>query len=218
MDIDLFLTKDKRCGLLCTGQFTNLPTGVIFDAQTLELTIEFLDDAPFHLNIPVDFDSRDMLLFSDSVFFAFMQGGQILDTVQTPLMYLNDPYSNELTAKSALDAPIRTIQGFDSFIKNCKFAQPVHRIDEGNEDTNIPITSGQDLNALEYAPQLQRQRQLENGPKGPSVTAPGLQAVPQAPAQGMNFGPSGPGGVPMAQPATRRAPPTTPPKDPDETE
>ena len=67
MDIDLFLSPHAECGLLCNEDLSNLPAGVIFDAETNELTVEYMEDEPFHLNIPIEESLQERVLMAQKL-------------------------------------------------------------------------------------------------------------------------------------------------------
>ena len=186
MDIDLFLSPHAECGLLCNEAFNNLPAGVIFDAETLELTIEFLEDSPYHLNIPVEEESQDKLLMAQKFYVAFIEDGMISETLEVPILFLNDPYGGDFAMQGG-NMPKRLLVAFEQFMKRCTFAQPVHRDDLNNEDSSRSILRGANPKHLEFAPQLIRQHRLEMTPRGPA--APTVEA-------GLHLlGPRGPGGM-----------------------
>lgn len=207
MDIDLFLTPYGECGLLCNAAFNNLPAGVIFDAETLELTFEFIDDDPFHLNITVESDLRDQMLLAKKLYVGFLHDGLIADTIEIPLLYLNDPYGSDFNMQGKLGTPTRSMIGFEQFMKRSTSAQPIHRDDLGNEDSNGSVLKGMNPKHLEFVPQLVRQRLLEIGPTGPA--GPTAAPQPSMPA------PRGPGGIRMGGGNThrRKMPPIQPPKE-----
>ena len=188
MDIDLFVSPYGECGLLCNETFDSPPAGVIFDAETLELTKEFLETSPFHLNITVEEELRDKILLAQKFYIGFLQDGLISDTIEVPLLYLNDPYGSDFNAHKKLSKPARSMVAFEQFMKRCTSAQPIHREDLGDETSNGSVLKGMDPKHLEFVPQLIRQRMLEAAPRGPSGPG-GLEAMPQMPTPH----PSGPG-------------------------
>lgn len=187
MDIDLFLSPHAECGLLCNEGLSNLPAGVIFDAETNELTIEFVEDDPLHLNIPIEESLQEQILMAHKLYIAVLEDGMIAETIDVPLLYLNDPYGGDFNAHNKMRMPTRTLKAFEQFMKRCTFAQPVHRDDLNNEDTSRSILRGANPKQLEFQPQLTRQHMLEMGPQGPS--GPAIQAGPRP------MGPRGPGGM-----------------------
>lgn len=187
MNIDLFLTKHGESGLLCDRPMRRNHGGVIFDAQTQALTVEFSDmDETLHLNIPVEEDHRELLLFSHRIHIAALEDGQIAESIQVPLLYLNDPYGSEFGQGSPMTRSRRSLIAFEQFMKRTFAAQPIHREDLGDETSAGCVLRGMNTASLSYVPQLIRQRMLEASPhmapSGPSVLAPGMH-------------PKGPGGM-----------------------
>lgn len=174
MNIDLFLGPHGEAGLLCDRIPGPDLAGVIFDAQTLDLTLEFAGDAdPLHLNIPVEDSYRDLLLFAHKIYIGMLKDGLIADTLLVPMLYLNDPYGSDFGQGSPLARTRRSLIGFEQFMKRCDTAQPVHREDLGDENSLGCILRGMDPRALAFVPQLVRQRMLETGPRpAPSLTVP----------------------------------------------
>lgn len=204
MNIDLFTSASNECGLLCTAELEDLPAGVIFDAETMELTIEFLEFDPLHLNIPIEESLANGILMAKHIYISYLVDGHISDTVMTPLMYLNDPYGGEFQQTGGLSQTTRSLMMFQEFMKRSNFAQAAHRDDLDNEGGIGSILQGRNPKALEFAPQLVRQQQLEIGPKGPS--GPDLGMAPPMPS---GLTPMGPGGSRSG--TTRRMPPRRPP-------
>lgn len=186
MDIDLFLSPHGECGLLSNQGFETLPAGVIFDAETKEITIEFLEDDPFHLNIPIEESLQDSVLMSQQLYVAFLEDGQISDSIETPILFLNDPYGGDFDNNPGVKVSRRSLVAFEQFMKRCTFAQPVHRDNLQDEDTGRSILRGANPKQLQFAPQLLRQQALEMGPQGPA----GVQLSGPRP-----MGPRGPGGM-----------------------
>lgn len=174
MNIDLFLGPHGEAGLLCDRIPGPDLAGVIFDAQTLDLTLEFTGDAdPLHLNIPVEDSYRDLLLFAHRIYIGMLKDGLIAETLLVPMLYLNDPYGSDFGQSSPLAKTRRSLIGFEQFMKRCDTAQPVHREDLGDENSLGCVLRGMDPRALAFVPQLVRQRLLETGPRAaPAVTVP----------------------------------------------
>ncbi|MCI5060003.1 MAG: hypothetical protein MRY79_02905 [Alphaproteobacteria bacterium] len=202
MDVDLFLTPRGECGMLCSEGFAELPAGAIFDAETMEITVEFPGDAPFHMNITVEDQLRDRVLLARKLYMGFLENGLIADTLEVPLLYLNDPYGTEFGGMSA--RPQRSMVKFEMFMRECNAAQPLHREDLGDENASGSVLKGMDPKHLEFVPQLIRQRMLEVG--GPEMQAGPATPVISAPH------PKGPGlgggaGTSRRQIQPRRRPP-----------
>lgn len=172
MDIDLLIGKHGQSGLLCRGGFKSSPMGAIFDVQTREITLEFDEDRePFHLNISVEERFCENLLTDRAMFVAFVQGDDIADSLEVPLLYLNDPYGGAFSGHAVIKTH-QNISGFEQFIKRCSFAQPIHRDDLGDESTLNGILGGEDVRGLRFAPALIRQRELEKMPHYMPQAAP----------------------------------------------
>lgn len=177
MNIDLFLTATTEAGLVCDGSFAKNVVGVILDAQTHDLTLELGEGETFHLNIPMEERHREKLLFSHRMFIGFMENGQLSDASEIPLLYLNDPYGSEFGQSSPLSKAVRTIVGFEQFLKRCSFAQALHRENLGDEDMAHSVMYGLDIQNLEYTPALSRERKLAAIPAhrpGAGPQTPGL--------------------------------------------
>lgn len=179
MDIDLFLTPYGECGLLCSKEFEGLPAGVIFDAETLELTAEFIETSPFHFNITVEEQLRENILFTQKLYLGFLEAGMIADTIEVPLLYLNDPYGSDFGSQKKLQKPIRSMVAFEQFMKRTIAAQPIHRNDLSDETSSGSVLKGMNPKQLEFVPQLIRQRMLELAPQGPA--APAATFTPDGP-------------------------------------
>lgn len=176
MNIDLFLTGSSEAGIVCDAPFKAPVVGVILDAQTLNLTLEFPDGDTFHLNIPVEESRREKLLFAHRMYVGFLEDKMLVDSFEVPLLYLNDPYGSEFGQNSPLSKAKRSVIAFEQFMKRCTFAQGLHRDNLGDEEGARSILRGVDPQALKYAPALARQIQMNVIPK--------LEHVPQMPGLG----------------------------------
>ena len=189
MNIDLFHTGQSEAGLVCNGAFPAPIVGIILDAQTRELTLEFGDGGTYHLNIPMEDGHKEKLLFAHRMYVGYLQGGFLIDAFETPLFYLNDPYGSEFGQTTPLAKAKRSVVAFEQFMKRCHFAQAVHRDNLGDEDGARSVLRGVDPYALQYSPALLRQIQLGVSPKVHSAPqAPGLggasaQARPRRPKE-----------------------------------
>ena len=185
MNIDLFHTGQSEAGLVCDAVFKTPVAGVILDAQTMNLTLELSDGATFHLNIPVAETHREKLLFAHRMYVGFIEGGLLVDSLEVPMLYLNDPYGAEFGQATPLSKPKRSVIAFEQFMKRCSFAQALHRDNLGDEDGARSVLRGVDPRALQYAPALARQVQmnaipkLENAPSMPGLGGPGGGATRQ---------------------------------------
>jgi hypothetical protein len=194
VNIDLFLGPYGESGLLCDRIPDEAVAGVIFDAQTLELTLEFTAEAEtLHLNIPVEDGYRDPMLFSHKIYIGMLRDGLIAETLIVPMLYLNDPYGSDFGQGSPIGKTRRSLIGFEQFMKRSTAAQPVHREDLGDKDSIGCVLRGMNPHALEFVPQLVRQRMLETGPR----------AIPQL--AGVVRTPTGPGGMGGGTSAARQA-------------
>lgn len=146
--------------------------GVIFDAQTKDLTLEFGDMAdPFHLNIPVEEANSEKLLFMRQIFIGVFDQQQLVKSMLVPLLYLNDPYGSSFGQSTRQPKPLQALVAFEQFMKRCTFAQALHRSDLGDERTARSILSGANPRNLTYAPSLLREKQMApvTGPKNTAV-------------------------------------------------
>lgn len=178
VNIDLLLTERGEPGLLCDAHFPSVVAGVMFDAEARQVTIEFSDMDSKDLNIPVEEEYLQSLLYADSFHVGTIIDGVICSSRQVPVLFLNDPYGAKLEAPPKASESVLL---FENFLKRCVSGQPLHREDLGNEATMNSVMSGTNTAVLQFAPQLARQRSMEAAPKAPT---------PQGPA-----GPSGPGGM-----------------------
>ncbi len=184
MNIDLLMTQQGDAGLVSDQEFESPVAGIMFDAQTRQITLEHANMDTVDMNIPVEDDITDALLWATSIQVGVITNGQIQDNRQIPLMLLNDP-----DGQPGRDAPMRpsnSVTAFEHFLKTCVTGQPIHREDLGNEDVSGSVVGGINRAVLEFSPQLSRQRTLEashdlNMGGGPS-------------APGMNMGGGGGGG------------------------
>lgn len=161
MNIDLLIGKDGRSALLCDAPFNGQPLGVIFDALARELIVEFeAGIEPFPLNITVEERFVEKLLRDYSLFISAAHHGEIMESLEVPLVYLNDPYGGKFNERPAIKTH-RSVIAFEQFIDLCTFAQPIHRDDLGDERTLSGVLGGEDVRKLEFSPLLARQRDLE---------------------------------------------------------
>ena len=175
MNIDLLLTQRGELGFLCDEDFLNPVAGAMFDAESCQMSQEFADMDSLDLNIPVDYNFTEQLLYARSMQLGSIVDGQITTSRQIPVVLINDPYGGPPTmpGKSS-DSVLR----FESFLKACISGQPIHRDDLGDESTAESVVSGINTAVLQFAPQLARQRAMEAAPKatldlGPQISGPG---------------------------------------------
>lgn len=207
MNIDLFTSGYGECGLLCTALFENIPAGLIYDAETADITVEFMESPPFHCNIPVQEELQENLLNTKIIHIGFFENEEITDAITVPLLLLNDPYGGEFSGHAAHIRPTKSVLAFETFMKRCAYAQALYRDNLGDESSVRSVLKDSDPKNLQFAAQLTRQRQLElQGPQlGPDM-GPRGPAVTHSPVMG-GFAPKGPGGTPSATPGTRYVPP-----------
>lgn len=173
MNIDLLLTEQQDAGLVSDNEFDSPVAGILFDAETRQLTMEFANLDTFDLNIPVEDEIADALLWATAVQVGVIKRGQIQDNRQVPLMLLNDP--DGLPGQDMPMRPSNSVIAFEKFLKACITGQPIHRDDLGNDEANASVMGGMNRSVLQFAPHLARQRTLEasqnlnmSGPAGPS--------------------------------------------------
>jgi len=171
LNIDLFLTGHNEAGLVCNAAFAHQPIGVILDAQTQELTVEFDGGETFHLNVPMEISHREKLLFAHRMYMGYLEGGLLTDSFELPLFYLNDPYGSDFGQTVGITKPKRAVVAFEQVMKRCNFAQALHRDNLGDEDSARSVLRGIDPHALKFSPALQRQIQL--------AAVPQVQGAPQ---------------------------------------
>lgn len=175
MNIDLFLTDHGECGLLCEGASAPDVAGVIFDAQVMTLTLEYVHGETLHLNIPVHDTHRDKVLFAHRIYVGHLADGLIADSREVPMLYLNDPYGGTFSDSSPLlSKPRRSLVGFEQFLKRAAMAQPVHRANLSDEGSAGCVLRGTSAESLQYVPKLRRERMLETAPRAVLSSAPGL--------------------------------------------
>jgi len=217
MNIDLFTSTTHECGLICNAMFPSMPVGIIFDVETSDMTVELLEDAPFHMNIPVQEELTNSLLNAKVIHIGFLIENEVQDTISVPIMLLNDPYGGEFSGMNPATKPTRSIIAFEDFMKRCAYAQALHRDNLGDETDSVSILRSNDPKNLQFAASLTRQRQAElQGPQlGPQLGPRGVELA-QRPTMG-GLTPMGPGGSRSATSSNRvtRPPVRRRPKDDD---
>lgn len=187
MNIDLFVTDHGEAGLVIDRPGHEMPSGVILDAETNFMTLEFSEtEETLHLNIPVEDEHKEKLLFSPRIQVAIMEDGLVADHRDISLLYLNDPYGSQFGDMAHIGRTQRSILRFEQFMKRCTFAQAVHREDFGDEGSVGSVLKGVNPKSLQYSPQLARQMAMDAGPR---IAAQIEHTVSHAP------GPKGPGGM-----------------------
>ena len=187
MNIDLLLSENDKCGLVCDEAFEANVVGVVFDAQAHMMALELANHDAIDLNIPIEESFSDILLFQPTIQVGVIADGRIEDARQVPLMYINDPYGGQMENRQK-GSSATPLSEFERFIKKCERGQPLHRNDLDDDEFAGSVMGGMSPALLQFAPHLARQRNME--------AAPTLQ--PDAPAPkgpGMSLGGGGGGGV-----------------------
>ena len=205
MNIDLLLSKEGQMAIVGDRTFDSPVAGVMFDIQTGLMSLEFADDEPLDMNIPVEQDfARHFDLMLD-IYVGAIENGTIADARRVPVILMNDPFGGGNTGRFAVK-PGRALGAFEAFLKKCVAGQPLHREDLGDEGSAGGVMGGVNPAVLQFSPQLARQRAIEAAHRAAPV------AAPSAPG----FGPKGMGGG--GSNIVRRTPPPQqrPPADEDD--
>lgn len=172
------MTAQGDAGLVCDEGFESPVAGVLFDAETRQITLEYVNLDTEELNIPVEDKAAEILLWATSVQVGVIAGGQIQDNRQVPLMLLNDP--DGMPGRDLPVKPTASVSAFELFLQACVTGQPLHRADLGNEDEAGSVMGGINRAVLQFAPHLARQRALEashnlnmGGPAAPGMNMGG---------------------------------------------
>lgn len=193
MNIDLLFTRQGEAGLICSENLVKKAMGVLFDASTGLMSLEFVDMDHMDLNIPVDQEFFGMLDMCSQLHIGAVKNGNIAQAYQLPLMFLDDPYRAE--ALQNIMAGNNSLEAFNYFVKACVTGQPLHRDDLGADDTMGCVLGDASPASLEFAPHLARRHAMEISPKN----------APQGPAgPSLGLGGSGGGGGSVQQSTTRR--------------
>lgn len=196
MNIDLLLTAQGEAGLVCDAAAGSPVAGVMFDSDTGQITLEYVDLDPLDLNIPVDDSYIETLYYATSIQVGTIVDGEIRESRQVPILLTNDPQANSDRARFA--KPRASTLAFEKFMKACVTGQPIHRNDLSDESSSGSVMGGMTPAILKFAPHLARQRTLEAAPHlAPKGPAP--------PSLGLGGGRSGGGQV---NPMRGRPPPT----------
>jgi hypothetical protein len=197
MDIDLLFTREGEGGLICSGNFVQKAIGVLFDSKSGLTSVEFIDGEVMDFNIPVEQDFFEAMDYAGMLHIGAVKGGHISQAYQVPLMFLDDPYRGDAMMASAQSGGnAYRLSAFESFIKRCITGQPVHREDLGDEDTMGCVLGDSSPSALQFAPHLARQRNMEVKPQLDLGHVPGL-----------GLGSSGGGSTQRSQKSTAKKPP-----------
>jgi hypothetical protein len=185
------MTADNRIGILADAPFEHDIAAAMFEAESGYVWLEYTDMAgTFDLNIPAAEEYFEPFRMAGQFGIPLELGvytdDQIEDAVQLPVAVVGGHTGMPRLQHQAS----RSILRFEHFMKSVISGQPLHRDNLGDEDSASGIAADVSPAALELAPQLQRQRQLEAAPK----TAP--QAGPNAPGLG---GAASGGGAPVGK-------------------
>lgn len=190
MDIDLLFTDTGTAGLIADRNFIKKIAGVMLDAGSGILTLEYTDMDSLELNIPVEPEFFYILGVNSWLHVGAVKDGNIAQAYQAPLMLLGEPLTRS-TQKSA-----NPLLAFERFIKTCTGGQPVHREDLGDETATGCVLGDAMPSSLQFAPHLAQRHALEAAPKVAPV------AAPRAPGLGLGGG----GGGGHTQHTSRRPP------------
>jgi len=200
MNIDLLLTNQGEPGLVSDKAFGHPVAGVMYDAESGMMSLEFSDADSLELNIPVDTETGQYLRNTFEIQVGIIERGVIADNRQVPLVLLNDPFGGGNAGHFPV-APRKSVIAFESFMNRCTNGQPVHRDDLGADlHTSGSILGSVSPAVLQFAPHLARQKTMEASP----------HLAPSAPAPGMGMGgggSAGGSGGPQRQPQRQPQPP-----------
>lgn len=192
--------------LVSDRAFDSPVAGVMFDAETGMVSLEFADAGAFDLNIPVQQDFIEKIEKMLDIYVGTIMENQITDSRRVPVVLMNDPFGGGNAGHFA-GKPGRALAAFEYFLKRCVAGQPLHRDDLGDEGSAGGVMGGMNPAVLQFSPQLARQRALEAARHATPTMAP------SAPG----FGPKGMGGGHSGGNIIRNPPPVQrPPRDEDE--
>lgn len=175
MQIDLLLSPKGEAGLVSNRSFDSAVSGAIFDLGDSSLTLEFGEAMDsLRLNIPVADDFVDDLKRATYLHICAVEKGRMTHAIQVPLMKVStneDDFFHE-------GQGYRGIIPLQSWLKDAKFAQSVHRDNLADTGSNGGIMHREGLSraTLQVAPQLAQQLVKEQA----LVQRQGLQNVPRA--------------------------------------
>lgn len=188
MQIDLLASPRGELGLVSNRTFDSQVSGIIFDVGERSLTLEFgasMDS--LRLNIPVSDDFVDTLKATHYLHVCAVEKGRMNYALQAPLMKVSLDEDDFLYGE--LQKGVSPLQ---SWLRDAKFAQSVHRDNLGDSSSNGGIMHREGLSraTLQVAPQLAQQlvneqrlaqkAQIHNVPRGmvPPSLGPGSGAGP----------------------------------------
>lgn len=174
MNIDLLVSNQNIVGLVGDEVIKGNIAGVMFDAETGIMTLEFTDIDEVELNIPVEARLAEVIVERMDIQYGVLENGAFGVTKQLPLILLNDPFGGANMGQFPVK-PRNSVMDFENFMKRCVAGQPVHRDDLGDEAAAESVMSGFNPAVLQFAPHLARQRTMEATPKmAPSGPGPSM--------------------------------------------
>lgn len=185
MNIDLLVSNQNIVGLVGDEVIKGNIAGVMFDAETGIMTLEFTDIDELELNIPIESRLAEMIAERMDIQYGVLEDGAFAITKQLPLILLNDPFGGGNMGQFPVK-PRNSVMDFENFMKRCNAGQPVHRDDLGDEAAAESVMAGFNPAVLQFAPHLARQRSMEASPK----------MAPSGPGPSMGMGGGGGGGSP----------------------
>ena len=182
MQIDLLATPRGEIGLVANRNFDSDVSGVIFDVLERSLTLEFgasMDS--LKLNVPVGDEFVDTLKHMSYLHVCAVERGRMMYAKQAPLMKVSVEDDDFIYGEMK-----RGIMHVQTWMRDAKFAQPVHRDNLGDEGSSGGVMRGLSRETLQVAPQLAQQlvnekalvqkQQLQNAPRMvPPSLGPGSQ-------------------------------------------
>jgi hypothetical protein len=97
MNIDFLKNKDGDFGLVSTGQFPSIITGIIFDHKDMTLSLEFDETVEsLTLNIAVDAAYLLDLTQKSQLFIIGTDKTHVHEAYSAPLLHINDIQDNDV--------------------------------------------------------------------------------------------------------------------------
>jgi hypothetical protein len=193
------MSQQGQMALVSDRLFKSPVAGIMFDAQTGMISLEFADTDSLDLNIPVEREFGERIETMLDMYVGVIDHNQIADSRRVPIVLLNDPFGGGNAGHFAVK-PGRALGAFEQFLKRCVAGQPLHRDDLGDEGSAGGVMGGINPAVLQFSPQLARQRAMEAA----------RHATPNAAPSAPGFGPKGMGGggggVRYTTPPARRPP------------
>jgi hypothetical protein len=175
MNIDILFTPAGETGLIASENLFKKAAGVVLDTATGTLTLEYADSDYMDLNIPIESDFFETLEHCTHIHIGAVKAGHIAQAYQVPFMFLDDPYRGQKRTTTSENP----LMAFNYFVKQCRFGQPVHRDNLGDEDSMGCILGDATPASLQFAPHLAKRHALEAGIRAaptyaPRMAGPGL--------------------------------------------